>query len=59
MGVHGRPLLIENEKVSIDKVIEGTAPLPVPTQYLERVGDAIGSFVQWPKELIIIDKVQK
>ncbi|XP_074298645.1 uncharacterized protein LOC141629565 [Silene latifolia] len=52
--IHGTPLLIGNARVSIDKILEGTAPLPFPTQYHERVGDAIGSFVQWPKELIIV-----
>ncbi|XP_074283488.1 uncharacterized protein LOC141608036 [Silene latifolia] len=52
--VHGTPLLVGNVRVSIDKVLEGTAPLPVPTEFLERVADAAGSFVQWPKELIVI-----
>ncbi|KAH9619182.1 hypothetical protein KSS87_010210, partial [Heliosperma pusillum] len=52
--IHGTPLLIGNARVSVDKILEGTAPLPFPTPYLERVGDAIGSFVQWPKELIIV-----
>ncbi|KAK9705217.1 hypothetical protein RND81_07G041700 [Saponaria officinalis] len=50
--IHSTPLLEGNVKVSIDKVLESTAPLPIPTQYHERVGDAVGSFVQWPKELI-------
>ncbi|KAK9705411.1 hypothetical protein RND81_07G054800 [Saponaria officinalis] len=41
-------------RVSIDRVLEGTAPLHVPTQYLERVADADGNLIQWPKELIMI-----
>ncbi|XP_074300372.1 uncharacterized protein LOC141631627 [Silene latifolia] len=45
----------ENDvRVSIEVVLEGKedAELPVPTNEFFTVGDAVGSFVRWPKNLI-------
>lgn len=45
-------------KVSVDDIVPGLENplLPVPSQYLTTVGDAICSFVQWPKHLIILEE---
>ncbi|KAH9619225.1 hypothetical protein KSS87_010715 [Heliosperma pusillum] len=53
--VHNKPLTIENTHVSIDKVIRGDVPLPLPWTGFTMVGDAEGSFAQWPKSLILLE----
>ncbi|KAK9757153.1 hypothetical protein RND81_01G143900 [Saponaria officinalis] len=45
--VHNTPLSPQNVQVSIDKIIESTAPLPVPWDGFQRVGEVLGSFAQW------------
>ena len=32
-------------------------PLPVPTQIMTIVGQTNGSFVQWPKDLVLLNEV--
>ncbi|KAK9664466.1 hypothetical protein RND81_14G043900 [Saponaria officinalis] len=52
--VHNTPLSPHNVQVSIDKIIESTAPLPVPWDGFQRVGEVLGSFAQWPKQLVLL-----
>ncbi|KAK9698209.1 hypothetical protein RND81_08G089100 [Saponaria officinalis] len=52
--VHNTPLSPKNVQVSIDKIIESTAPLPVPWDGFQRVGEVLGSFAQWPKQLVLV-----
>ncbi|KAK9756635.1 hypothetical protein RND81_01G111000 [Saponaria officinalis] len=52
--VHNTPLSPQNVCVSIDKVLESAAPLPVPWGGFERIGEVDGSFVQWPKTLVLL-----
>ncbi|KAK9756231.1 hypothetical protein RND81_01G082900 [Saponaria officinalis] len=52
--VHNTPLSPQNVQVSIDKIIESTAPLPVPWDVFQRVGEVLGSFAQWPKQLVLL-----
>ena len=55
--LHHKPLPTGFLKVSIDIVLEGGALLPLPIDVSDAtlVGDAIGSFVAWPSDLIFID----
>ncbi|KAK9732865.1 hypothetical protein RND81_04G028200 [Saponaria officinalis] len=53
--VHNTPLSPQNVQVSIDKIIESTAPLPVPWNGFQRVGEVLGSFAQWRKQLFCWD----
>ncbi|KAK9714983.1 hypothetical protein RND81_06G135400 [Saponaria officinalis] len=57
--VHNQPLTIENAHVSIDSVIRADAPLPLPWSGFTNVGDAEGSFAQWPKSLILMENEVK
>lgn len=53
---HGQLILADHVKVGIDMVEPdhvGT-PLPVPSAYLMTVGEAVGSYVQWPKNLVLL-----
>ncbi|KAK9749885.1 hypothetical protein RND81_02G157800 [Saponaria officinalis] len=52
--VHNTPLSPQSVQVSIDKIIESTAPLPVPWDGFQRVGEVLGSFARWPKQLFLL-----
>ncbi|XP_074295723.1 uncharacterized protein LOC141623516 [Silene latifolia] len=54
--VHNKPLTMENAHVCIDNVICGDVPLPLPWTRFTMVGDAAGSFAQWPKSLILLEE---
>lgn len=58
--VHGKELASDSVKVSVDDVIAEfqTVPLPTPSNELRRIGDAAGSFVQWPKHLVTLGQVR-
>ena len=52
--VHGVPLENENACVSLDVLNVGDAPLPFPIlDEFDTVKGVIGSFIAWPKELIL------
>ena len=54
--IHNQQILADHVKVGIDAVEsshEGT-PLPVPTKYHDTIGEAVGTFVQWPKSLVLL-----
>lgn len=57
--VHGNPMAAHNVKVSVDDVVAEfqQTPLPVRSIEHEKVGDAAGSFVQWPKDLVMLGQV--
>ncbi|KAK9742066.1 hypothetical protein RND81_03G146100 [Saponaria officinalis] len=52
--IHNTPLGRQNVRVSIDKILESTAPLPIPWGGFKKVGEVGGSFAQWPKSLVMI-----
>ena len=57
--IHNNPTAPHNVKVSIDDVLAEyqLTPLPVPCDEHETIGNAAGSFVQWPKELVTLGQV--
>ena len=57
--IHNNPIIAQNVRVSIDDVVPEfqLTPLPVPCSEHETIGNAEGSFVQWPKELVILGQV--
>ncbi|KAK0579540.1 hypothetical protein LWI29_027641 [Acer saccharum] len=55
--IHGIPISYENVRVSIDVAIKPLAPLPFSVRdELLTVGEAVGSYVVWPKNLIILSQ---
>ncbi|KAH1198202.1 hypothetical protein GmHk_18G051816 [Glycine max] len=50
--VHSTPLLPGQVKVSVDKVKDADAPVPVPTTEVSLVGQALHTFLAWPTHLI-------
>ncbi|KAL8146476.1 hypothetical protein AgCh_004274 [Apium graveolens] len=53
---HNNPIAPQNVRVSVDDVITEyqLTPLPVPCYEHETIGNAAGSFVQWPKDLVML-----
>ncbi|KAL8090318.1 hypothetical protein AgCh_039696 [Apium graveolens] len=54
--IHNSPIVPHNIKVSVDDVVAEyqLTPLLVPCDEHETVGNAAGSFVQWPKDLMTL-----
>lgn len=53
-AVHNIPLSPDMCSVSIVRVVVGDAPIPMPTEEVQIVDHAKGTFVAWPKELAIL-----
>ncbi|KAL8157771.1 hypothetical protein AgCh_002464 [Apium graveolens] len=53
---HNNPIAPQNVRVSVDDVITEyqLTPIPVPCYEHETIGNAAGSFVQWPKDLVML-----
>ena len=51
---HGVKIGKKNYKVTVDEVIDGSAPLPISSFDIASVGDAKGAFVAWPIDLVIL-----
>lgn len=51
--IHGVPLLPHHVRVMIDEVRDPHAQVPVPTSEIQFVGEALGTFIAWPKALIM------
>ncbi|KOM27714.1 hypothetical protein LR48_Vigan454s000300 [Vigna angularis] len=51
--IHGVPILPQHVRVTIDEVRDPQAQVPVPTPEINFVGEVIGSFIVWPRALIM------
>lgn len=52
--IHGVPLEPGCACVSVDGLIKGNALVPIPVKgEIETVEQAVGSYVSWPRDLII------
>ncbi|XP_052723153.1 uncharacterized protein LOC128193539 isoform X2 [Vigna angularis] len=51
--IHGVPILPQHVRVTIDEVRDPQAQVPVPTPEINFVGEAIGTFIAWPRALIM------
>ena len=50
--VHNTPLLPSQVKVSVDEVKDADAPVPVPTDEVSLVRQALHTFLAWPTHLV-------
>ena len=57
--IHNNPIASQNVRVSVDDVVPEyqLTPLPVPCDEHDTIGNAAGSFVQWPKDLVTLGQV--
>lgn len=53
-SIHNVPLEEECYRVSVDEVINANAFLPYETADAKHVGEALASFVAWPKNLVVL-----
>ncbi|XP_074347013.1 uncharacterized protein LOC141685832 [Apium graveolens] len=52
--LHGLPLAKENARVSITRVVSGSAAIPVPVgDEIKTVNEAVGTYIAWPRDLIL------
>ncbi|KAH1221803.1 hypothetical protein HKD37_12G034444 [Glycine soja] len=49
---HNTPLLLGQVKVSVEEVRDADAPVPVPTDEVSLVGQALHTFLAWPTHLV-------
>ncbi|KAL5158754.1 hypothetical protein HKD37_15G043159 [Glycine soja] len=50
--VHNTPLLSGQVKVSVEEATDADAPVPVPTDEVSLVGQALHTFLAWPTHLV-------
>jgi len=50
--VHNIPLLHGQVKVGVEQVEDAEAPIPVPTDEVNLVGQALNTFLAWPTHLV-------
>ncbi|KAL5138490.1 hypothetical protein HKD37_10G028652 [Glycine soja] len=50
--VHNTPLFPGQVKVSVEEVTDADAPVPVPTDEVSLVGQALHTFLTWPTHLV-------
>ena len=50
--VHNTSLLPSQVKVGVEEVKDPNAPIPVPTDEVSLVGQAIHTFLAWPTHLV-------
>ncbi|KAH1213392.1 hypothetical protein GmHk_14G041368 [Glycine max] len=50
--VHNTPLLPGQVKVSVEEVTDADAPVPLPTDEVSLVGQALHTFLDWPTHLV-------
>jgi hypothetical protein len=50
--IHNQPLDNDMARVAITKVLDPNVFVPKPTEEVTKVGEALNSFIQWPKRLL-------
>ncbi|KAL6576937.1 hypothetical protein OROMI_011213 [Orobanche minor] len=56
--LHCAPLPAHLVKVVVEEVVDGGAEVPVPTEEVSLVREALGTFIAWPKNLVIADFIK-
>ncbi|XP_022633677.1 uncharacterized protein LOC111241131 [Vigna radiata var. radiata] len=51
--IHGVPIAPQHVHVMIDEVRDPEAQVPVPTPEVQFVGEAVGTFLAWPRALTV------
>lgn len=50
--LHNRPLSNDEVRVVVDTIYDPHAVVPVPTDEVTTVGEALQQFISWPKNLV-------
>ena len=50
--IHCKPMQDDVVRVTVEEAHDSNAPLPLPTEELQVVGQALKTFIAWPKHLV-------
>ncbi|KAL6513755.1 hypothetical protein OROHE_019615 [Orobanche hederae] len=56
--LHCAPLPSHLVKVVVEEAVDGGAEVPIPTEEVSLVRDALVTFIAWPKDLVIADFIK-
>ncbi|KAL6558266.1 hypothetical protein OROMI_018616 [Orobanche minor] len=56
--LHCAPLPAHLVKVVVEEVVDGGAEVPIPTEEVSLVREALGTFIAWPKDLVVADFIK-
>ncbi|KAL6530235.1 hypothetical protein OROHE_014588 [Orobanche hederae] len=56
--LHCAPLPAHLVKVVVEEAVDGGAEVPIPTEEVSLVREALGTFIAWPKNLVIADFIK-
>ncbi|KAL6493374.1 hypothetical protein OROGR_032508 [Orobanche gracilis] len=56
--LHCAPLPAHLVKVVAEEVVDGCAEVPIPTEEVSLVREAVGTFIAWPKNLVVTDFIK-
>ncbi|KAL6565020.1 hypothetical protein OROMI_016470 [Orobanche minor] len=56
--LHYAPLPSHLVKVVVEEAVDGGAEVSIPTEEVSLVRDALGTFIAWPKDLVVADFIK-
>ncbi|KAL6543148.1 hypothetical protein OROHE_010668 [Orobanche hederae] len=56
--LHCAPLPAHLFKVVVEEAIDADAEVPIPTEEVSLVREALGTFIAWPKDLVVADSIK-
>ncbi|KAL6564813.1 hypothetical protein OROMI_016263 [Orobanche minor] len=56
---HCAPLPAHLVKVVVEEAVDGSAEVPIPTEEVSLVREALGTFIVWPKNLVVADFIKR
>ncbi|KAL6569634.1 hypothetical protein OROMI_014148 [Orobanche minor] len=56
--LHCAPLPAHLVKIVVEEAVDGSAEVPIPTEEASLVREALGTFIAWPKNLVIADFIK-
>ncbi|KAL6564961.1 hypothetical protein OROMI_016411 [Orobanche minor] len=56
--LHCAPLPAHLFKVVVEEAVDADAEVPIPTEEVSLVLEALGTFIAWPKDLVVADSIK-
>ncbi|KAL6563047.1 hypothetical protein OROHE_005634 [Orobanche hederae] len=56
--LHCAPLPAHLFKVVVEEAVDADAEVPIPTEEVSLVREALGTFIAWPKDLVVADYIK-
>ncbi|KAL3638053.1 Proteasome subunit beta type-3 [Castilleja foliolosa] len=58
-NLHNMKMKNDEVRVSVERVVVADAPIPFPTEEVNKVGEALKQFIAWPRRLVVENIKQK